>query len=97
MILRLNNIFVTAIILNTKGKEEIDLKELIQGRDFIFDQVYLLHFKCHKTNLNHVGPNSSERKYQVVTTNAFISNFLQRLQEIKFSINPQMQNYRDKR
>ena len=29
--------------------------ESIKGSEFIFDYIHLLHYRCHKTNLNHGG------------------------------------------
>ena len=34
---------------------QIGLELLMKGRNFIFDCVHLLHYKCHKINLNCGG------------------------------------------
>ena len=34
---------------------QIELESSMKGSDFIFDCVNLLHYKCHKINLNRVG------------------------------------------
>ena len=37
------------------SRYQIGLKILIRVGDFIFDYVYSLYYKCHKTNLNRSG------------------------------------------
>ena len=37
------------------SRYQIGLKTLIRVGDFIFDYVYSLYYKCHKTNLNRSG------------------------------------------
>ena len=56
----------TEIMINEKSSEDIGqlfksflsryqiwLKTSMKGSDFVFDYIYLLYCKCHKTNFNH--------------------------------------------
>ena len=42
--------------------------ELIKGSEFIFDYVHLLHYKCHKINLNRNGLDISSPDWIEKTT-----------------------------
>ena len=45
---------VKELVKSLKNKYQNNL-EWMKGSDFVFDYVYLLHYKCHKINLNRDG------------------------------------------
>ena len=45
---------VKELVKSLKNKYQNNL-EWMKGSDFVFDYVYLLHYKCHKINLNRCG------------------------------------------
>ena len=42
---------IKELLKSLKNRYQNDL-ESTKGSDFVFDYVYLLHYKCHKINLN---------------------------------------------
>ena len=39
------------------------LEESMKGREFVFDSVYLLHYKCHEISLNLSGSSIDSPKW----------------------------------
>ena len=45
---------IKEFLIHLKKRYQNNL-ESMKGNEFVFDYVYLLYYKCHKTNLNRGG------------------------------------------
>ena len=64
-------------LLNTY---QSNLEKLIRGSEFVFDYLYLLYYKCHKTNSNcdesyEDSPNWVKKEQQLILSIKIINAF----------------------